>query len=133
MELIKWGKEYELGVEKMDEQHKKWIGIINKFYDGIGKNEIKKNMEVMINEVLDYTKYHFTEEEKFMESIGYGELQSQKEMHKALTEKMTGFKTKIVNGEQLLSVSVTNELKDWLNNHIKVEDKKYAEFYLSKK
>ena len=133
MELIKWGKEYELGVEKMDEQHKKWIGIINKFYDSIGKNEIKKNLEVLINEVLDYTKYHFTEEEKFMESIGFGELQNQKTMHKALTEKMAGFKTKIVNGEQLLSVSVTNELKDWLNNHIKLEDKKYAEFYLNKK
>ena len=130
MELIKWGKDYEIGVAAMDEQHKKWIGIINKFYDTIGKSDMKKNLELTINEVLEYTKYHFSEEEKFMESIGFSELENQKSMHKALTEKMIGFKNRIVNSESLMSVSVTNELKDWLNNHIKVEDKKYAEFYL---
>jgi hemerythrin len=32
-----------------------------------------------------------------------------------------------------MSISVTNDLKDWLKNHIMVEDKKYADAYNAKK
>lgn len=132
MGIFKWGAEYELGIPEMDKQHQRWIEIINGFYDNLERKDVDSKVLNMINDVLDYTNYHFTEEEKMMESIGYSELDEQKKMHELITVKMKEYKRKIESKELLLSITVTNELKDWLKNHILVEDKKYVKPYLEK-
>ena len=133
MSIVTWGKEFEIGIPEMDKQHQRWIEIINNFYDNLEKTNIDNKLKEMINEVLDYTHYHFSEEEKLMNSIGYSELDSQKKMHETITARMNEYKRKIENNEILMSISVTNDLKDWLKNHIMVEDKKYADAYNAKK
>ena len=133
MGIVTWGKEFEIGVPEMDKQHQRWIEIINNFYDNLERTNVENKLKEMINEVLDYTHYHFSEEEKLMESIGFSELDGQKKMHETITGRMKEYKRKIDNNEMLMSITVTNELKDWLKNHIMVEDKKYADVYNSKK
>ncbi len=133
MSIVTWGKEFEIGVPEMDKQHKRWIEIINNFYDNLDRANVDNKLKETINEVLDYTHYHFAEEEKLMESIGFSELPGQKQMHDTITGKMKEYKRKIDNNEMLMSITVTNELKDWLKNHIMVEDKKYADAYNAKK
>ncbi|HOF33341.1 MAG TPA: bacteriohemerythrin [Spirochaetota bacterium] len=133
MGIVTWGKEFEIGVPEMDKQHQRWIEIINNFYDNLERTNVENKLKEMINEVLDYTHYHFSEEEKLMESIGFSEFDGQKKMHETITGKMKEYKRKIDNNEMLMSITVTNELKDWLKNHIMVEDKKYADVYNSKK
>ncbi|HPA64295.1 MAG TPA: hemerythrin domain-containing protein, partial [Spirochaetota bacterium] len=71
MSIVTWGKEFEIGVPEMDKQHKRWIEIINNFYDNLERTNVDNKLKEMINEVLDYTHYHFSEEEKLMNSIGY--------------------------------------------------------------
>ncbi len=133
MSIVTWGKEFEIGVPEMDKQHKRWIEIINNFYDNLERTNVDNKLKEMINEVLDYTHYHFSEEEKLMTSIGYSELAGQKKMHDTITSRMNDYKKKIDNNEMLMSITVTNDLKDWLKNHIMVEDKKYADAYNAKK
>ena len=120
MGIFKWGAEYELGIPEMDKQHQRWIEIINGFYDNLERKDVDSKVLNMINDVLDYTNYHFTEEEKMMESIGYSELDEQKKMHELITVKMKEYKRKIESKELLLSMTVTNEMKEWLKNHILV-------------
>jgi len=64
-----------------------------------------------------------------MQEIGYTALIEQKKMHHEIEAKIYEFKKKIQSDKPALSVSVTNELKNWFNNHILVEDKKYVELY----
>ena len=133
MAFMHWSKEFELGVPEMDKQHQKWLEILNNFYDHISKyGDFNEEMKTLLNEAYDYTNYHFTEEERLMEELGYPALSEQKMMHNEIKEKIKSFKTKLEKGEHLLSISLTNELKSWFKNHILIEDKKYADRYINR-
>lgn len=133
MSFLKWNDEYKLGIPEIDKQHQKWIEILNRFYDNSNNTDLNEKIKKLIKEVLDYTEYHFQEEEKFMSIMNYSNVRDQKEMHNQLLKKITDFKDQVDSGKTVLSLGLTSELKSWLKQHIMVEDKKYAEIYLSMK
>jgi hemerythrin len=47
-------------------------------------------------------------------------------------KKVTEFRSGLESGKLSLSLEVMNFLSDWLKNHIKVVDKKYASFFNEK-
>ena len=128
MAFLNWESKYELGIPEIDNQHRKWVAILNKFYDQISKSELKKNMLEMLDEAFDYTKFHFREEEKFMASINYVNIDDQKRMHKDIIATLENFKKSILSDKTITSMNLTNEMKKWFKEHILVEDKKYADF-----
>lgn len=133
MEFMKWKKEFETGIPEMDEQHQRWLALLNIFYDQISqKKDIDQELRKLVSDVLEYTNYHFREEERLMTKMGYPELAKQKEMHNQITKKVTDFKKKVDSGQRIVSIELTKELRSWFNEHILVEDKKYAKLYLSK-
>ncbi len=87
---------------------------------------MKNHLSTLVAEAVDYTKFHFREEEKLMQSVGYGDLEAQKNMHRDIAAKIENFQKKVEDGEPVLSVTLTNEFKSWFRNHILVEDKKYV-------
>lgn len=129
MAFLKWDKKYELGIPEMDNQHKKWAEILNKFYDQVSKSDLKTNMLEMVDEALAYTKYHFTEEEKFMSKMKYPKINEQKIMHEEIISSLMKFKDSLKSNKTITSMEITNELKKWFKDHIMVEDMKYAEFF----
>jgi hemerythrin-like metal-binding protein len=133
MSFLKWEQKYELGIPEMDNQHKKWVEILNKFYEKVSKSDLQTNILEMVDEALIYTKYHFREEEKFMASMNYPKLKEQQKMHIDIISTLSNFKSVIMSKKQITSMEVTNELKKWFKEHIMIEDMKYAEFYLKQK
>jgi hemerythrin-like metal-binding domain len=129
MGFMSWSKEYEFDIPEMDQQHKKWLEILNKFYDHLENENMRSHLHEMITEAVDYTHYHFQEEEKLMLKIGYHDINEQKRMHKEIVNKIEAFQNKIKNGEPIVTMTLTSEFKNWFKNHILVEDKKYAEIY----
>ncbi len=133
MPFMTWSKEFEFGIPDIDSQHRRWLDIMNMFYDQLEEKNLKDNLLKLIDNAIDYTKYHFSEEEKFMESIGYSQKDEQQKMHKEIVNKINGYKKTIEEGKSLVSMTVTQEFKGWFKNHILIEDKKYANTYHQKK
>jgi hemerythrin-like metal-binding domain len=125
---MEWSSEYEVGITEIDNQHKKWLELLNAFYDNLTKDNNDKQLLVLITEAAEYGKYHFEEEEKVMELLGYPHLDEQKKMHSEIAEKIMIFQNKVQNGQPLISLTVTNEFKSWFRNHILIEDHKIGEF-----
>jgi len=132
MAFLDWSAAYELGIPEMDRQHRKWLDLLNGFYDGLNSEDVGPRLKTLLDAAYQYTKYHFCEEEKLMESIGYPELEEQRRMHQAIADKILGFRTRILRGQRVVSLNVTGELKSWFDGHVLVEDRKYAELYLSR-
>ena len=42
MAIIEWKDEYSVGIQSIDQQHKIWVGLINKLHDAMKKGEGKK-------------------------------------------------------------------------------------------
>ncbi len=71
MNLVIWGKNFETGIADVDEQHRFLVELTNKFGLLISQQDPdQEKLETVFTELLDYTRYHFHDEEQFMKGAG---------------------------------------------------------------
>ena len=62
-----WDSSFLTGVDDVDEQHLYLVGLINKFGEMLVNNDLsEEKVEAVFTELLEYTCYHFKEEEDIM-------------------------------------------------------------------
>jgi hemerythrin-like metal-binding protein len=97
------------------------------------ENSPKERLEELILGLVNYTKTHFNNEELHMSNMNYPELEAHRKMHKSFVDQVNNYYERLKAGKLILSIEVTNFLKDWLVNHIKGSDQQYAAFERSQK
>ena len=127
MALVTWDEGYSVKSKEIDAQHKKLFDMINEYHEvGIVQKKSNEAVEKLLKGLLDYTKYHFSTEEAFMQKNNYLGYPAHKKEHDAFTQKVSDIYDRFKNGRMVLSVEISNFLKDWLLNHILQVDKKYS-------
>ena len=119
--------EYKIGVEKIDEQHKKLFELADKAYmllkDEFTIDKYDKIVQI-INELKDYTVFHFKSEEEYMESINYKRMFSQKIEHDKFIKTFEEIDLTHVDQNQDVSlIKMLAFLNEWLTEHILKSDK----------
>ncbi len=128
MGLFKWDDQYSVGVSSMDNQHKKLFGIMNKLHDAMKEGKGEQATATIIKELLDYTVYHFGEEERIMESVNYAGLPAQQRAHKTFIAKMEEYKKEADKGNAIfVCTKVSRTGVEWLREHILKLDKQYED------
>lgn len=126
--LIEWNDSLSVQIESIDEQHKKLVTLLNALH-GSGKGEqneaILKNI---LNELVEYTVYHFKYEEDLFSKYDYPEKKNHMAAHKALVEQVGRFNEDFQAGRSKLSGDLFKFLRSWLNGHIRGTDKLYSTF-----
>lgn len=120
--------EYLTGIELIDSEHKELFRIVDKAnhlvksFDNLsGYDEII----LILNELKEYTKEHFSDEEEYMESIHYEGLEAQKRAHESFIDKLESINLdEIDNDPQQYLQELVEFLLGWLINHILHTDKK---------
>jgi len=127
MAMVTWKDEYSIGVTEIDEQHKKLFEIVNRMQVLLCDELILDKYDsiiAIINELKEYTIYHFKTEEEYMIKIGYKKLFSQKVLHHDFVEKINSIDLSQIDNDQN---NYLNEILyfvcDWLVTHILKEDK----------
>ena len=128
---IIWEKAWDIGHAEIDKQHRYWIEIFNRLEDSF-LNGSSANMNALqqetLQQMLDYSEYHFKTEEKLMSAERYTGAAEHWRLHKnfknVLYEKLRNLKEEgmILNSELL------QLMKNWLERHILVEDRKFVVF-----
>jgi len=131
-QLIVWGPRYSIGLKLIDDQHKVLIDLINELYDAFGSNKDKKIIKRVLKELLDYTIYHFGNEEKMFKEFGYKEIGNHEEQHEKFIHKIEQFKNDFEKGSSILAFDLIDFLKNWLLNHILKIDVKYVPLFKEK-
>ncbi len=82
-----WDDKYNIGVEIIDKEHKRLFKIINKLF-AFGEEEKKGKWACKegIKYFKEHAMKHFKDEEDYMESIHYEELETHKYIHKNFRE-----------------------------------------------
>jgi len=123
--LVIWQDSYALGMEEIDEQHKMLFDIMNRLWAAILDNAEGRRLATILEDLERYTVLHFTEEETFMRSIGYPDFDDHVAYHRKFVRKLMDEKEAAHAGRPV-SLELIHFLRDWLVNHILVEDKRYA-------
>lgn len=128
MPFMSWDDSFSVGVREIDVQHQKLIGMINIFYEHVGK-ESGQAFRTLLDSLVEYTDYHFSTEERYFDRYAYPDAGSHGEMHKQFIEKVSDVRNRLGQGKFVVSLEITSYLKDWLTHHIKVTDKAYSKFF----
>lgn len=126
--LIPWTDNFIIDSSIIDLQHKKLIDLINKLYSAFLEGQANNILSSIIDELADYTIYHFKEEEDFFERINYYRKDIHKKQHADFVQTVLDFKTKLSKHDVGLSYEIMNFLRDWLQKHILEADKKYVPY-----
>jgi hemerythrin-like metal-binding protein len=132
MALVTWKDIYVVNIEEIDSQHKNLVGIVNELHDAM---IIAKGQDVLgkvLDELVEYTLYHFATEEKYFDLYDYPEADLHKKQHKELVEQVAALHEKFKSGERVITLDVMNFLRDWLHDHIVGSDKLFGPYLNSK-
>jgi len=127
MPFMSWSDRLSEGVEALDNDHKKLIGMINELYDGIASGQNKEIIGAIIDRLVQYTRYHFAREEDLFASTGYANALEHKLEHDQLAEWAIQVELEFHKGTlPAPSLQVINRMKDWLFDHINGSDRQYT-------
>ncbi len=125
MALIEWQDSYSVGVDKLDDDHKRLIDIIKRIDEA---EKAGKPVQWALEELRNYTEYHFKAEEERMYAADYPGIDEQKQEHKWFVEWLeTVERTYNLSPEAHFHVAETVNafLSEWLTHHILVVDMQY--------
>lgn len=125
--MFEWSDKFSIEVDVIDQQHQELFRLIKALH-GAAVESQETMLKTYLDELVDYTRYHFKEEEKLMESVDYPRVDSHKEEHNNLTGKVVDFKSQLdQNGSVNINEFITF-LFNWLVKHIMDRDKKIGDF-----
>ncbi len=127
MAQLDWTSILNIGVTKIDEQHKQLISLSNSLIQAMTIGKGNEVLTTLFEELKAYTLYHFEDEEKYMASMNYPQLENHKVIHTKLIEQVDTFRNELLAGEVTPNQAL-DFVNDWIIEHIMDVDAQIGEF-----
>lgn len=128
MPLLEWTPALSCGFQGIDEDHKELLEITNTLFDAVVYGRGKEIVEEVLEELLDYTSWHFGHEERLMKEHGYPDYFHHKTEHALLTERVLAFQARYRNGDEKTPEELLSFLRRWLVQHFDQVDSRLGRF-----
>jgi len=126
-----FSEKYLTGIPLIDGEHETLFEIIGRANDLVKAELLHDKYDEIVgilNELREYTKEHFQDEEEYMENIRYPGLEAQKRAHRIFVSKLEELDLEQIDDNQQEYLEELMEfLFGWLSNHILKSDKLIAE------
>ena len=124
--MLEWEDKFSVNISIIDEEHKKLFFLLNKAIFAKEHNANPKEIEEVLNEMVNYALAHFATEETYMKEFNYPEYKYHKQEHKDFFIKTKAYFNLIISAHWHIANDTLEHLKWWFVNHIQFTDKKYA-------
>lgn len=118
---------FKTGIAQIDDEHKMLFDIIGKIYKAIEVELVHDKFDLILDildELKEYTRVHFADEENYMREIGYEGLAQQEILHQNFIDKLNELDLDAVDDNQEAYLyEFLGFLQNWLVNHILKVDK----------
>lgn len=126
MSLFTWKPEYSVNEASLDSHHQQLFSVLNSVYENVMNSLEVDCVLPKIDELSTYTKYHFSEEEKYMRDMGFPEIDDHIAEHRKFAHTIESLRTRYHNNDLEVSKDLIIVLGEWLLRHVLKEDIKYA-------
>jgi hemerythrin-like metal-binding protein len=127
MTFVQFSEEFHLGHSLIDSQHASLFEAVNQLHDLMLAGTSRQQLGRVLAFLRSYTVEHFATEEAFMAETDYPEMPAHKAQHDELVRQVQELEEKHTAGSLTLSITVMTFLRDWLAQHISVDDRKLAQ------
>jgi len=126
MTFIDWDNKYTVNNIQLDNHHKRLFSIFNRLHDMSMEDYRDSLYETAIDELISYSYNHFKAEEKYMQEVGYKDIERHISLHKYFSARLADIKNREKSNNIELCRELILLLGNWLKNHVMDEDKKIA-------
>lgn len=132
MALIEWKDRMSVGVDALDNDHRKLIALLNQLHDLMRGVRTDITAHQIVHELVKYTEYHFDCEERLMRLVRYPEYEEHVRIHRDLKRRIIAFEQKFLSypASEALVLPLFDFLSDWLMRHILREDMKLRPYMI---
>jgi hemerythrin len=130
--MFEWSNNYSVDIGSIDSQHQNLFAIGRELHAAMTAGQGKASLARILDRLVQYTAVHFAHEERLMRLHDYPDMAAHKAQHDALTAQVVKFQEDFNSGRVAMTVQLLQFLKEWLQNHIKGSDLKYAPYLKEK-
>ena len=126
MEILVWTQDWSVGDAELDGDHQRMVEIINRV-SAFEKYDV--DIARLLDELRDYARQHFAQEEKLMAATGFAGLAAHREEHQEFVNWLAAVQMTFSHSQESRSMilgHVNEYLQAWFRNHILETDKQYA-------
>ncbi|MCA0438641.1 MAG: bacteriohemerythrin [Austwickia sp.] len=131
MTFMLWGPALEIGIPEVDSQHRKLVGLVNTLDSAVKRGYSVNILDSILTELMRYTLFHFTFEERLMETHHLDLLAEHQAEHQRFADTVTAFKVRFDTGRTDIGMPTLAFLRDWLTEHILGSDRAFATEFLA--
>jgi len=129
--VFEWNDEYLIGVTAIDQQHKHWFALGERFHHAVATGKGKAMLDELLEALVRYTNAHFHVEERLMASIDYPEREQHIAQHRDLVERLKDFQHRFESGDTAMTIQVLQFLSRWLITHTTTTDRQLGQYHRS--
>ena len=112
----------------VDREHLKMIEIADELHEGLRNGENEQVLARKYNNLVEYSRKHFAEEERIMLECSYPEYWQHKQEHECLMQRVMDIQDRIYKGNTEFSIELVYLLKHWFTHHVFGADRSYDHF-----
>ena len=123
-----WKEEYSVNITEIDDQHKKFIEILNILIDIINEGQNSNRVADLFFSLAYYAEHYFINEEIFFAEYKYPKLIQHKEHHDKFIKRIIRFQKEFEQEREYVCEQLFAYLESWFYDHILQYDKDAAVF-----
>ena len=129
--MIELTKDMEVGVAKIDEQHKELVSRLNAVTSMGASSVSKDETQKTINLLGEYVVKHFSDEEALHKQSGYPKSEWHREQHMIFYSEFEKLKNEFTaNGPSVkFTLDLNKSIVNWIVRHIKSADVEFGKYY----
>jgi hemerythrin-like metal-binding protein len=126
--LFRWDPSYSVNIAELDRQHQQLFRTLVELDQALQNGTADSIIEVVLENLIQYTIRHFAAEENLMQKHGFPGLSAHRYDHQLLAQKLTKFNLSQRAGHPEIPSNLLPFLKAWWQDHVLKTDKEYSEF-----
>lgn len=128
MQMLVWEERFSVGIREFDQHHKILFDMINALIIARDTGSDNSVVEKSLEQLVQYTIFHFTAEESMMKHFGFEGLEEHELEHAKLLEQVQEYQQKIASQSDITVDELLSFLVDWLIDHTMGIDQEYGPF-----
>ncbi|GEM_PF-578464 len=127
---LTWDEEMSVGIPEIDEDHQRFIVLINKLNCSITEGKAPSEIKQILKLIVDDAVFHFANEEVLFNKWQYPDAEAHANMHAKVVGAFKELQKHFIPyGNDSDWMDAGMKMKNILVDHILEEDMKYADYY----
>ena len=118
----------KIGETSIDAEHDLQMQLLDSLSQALAKGGDFAPTRHILEQFIEFSDMHFLSEQLIMRLNAYPAYEAHLEEHTRLMKKVREISENIVHGENISSLQLLLELRDWLLHHIATDDAAFGEF-----